>query len=370
VEGGLFRKAAIDKVSSPEQLDLTMQVTSPIGWLALTTIGVLLAAVVLWSVLGSIPDLVDAQGATFRGERLAEVQANMAGRIDKLAVAPGRDVKAGQVIAVIRLDVASMEERSSNEANIARNRGTIASMRAQIQDLRVQMARQQELVREGLKPEAVLFEYRSKIASAEAQLNGLLKETSVLESRLQSTAEITSPETGRVTEVVKAVGDLVRAGEPLLRLEPSTTSEQAMARQQFCGGELHTILYIPAQLAGKVRPGQEARVSPTDVKKEEHGYLLGRVEWVAPAPASTEDMRGKLKNDQLVSAFAGGGPVVEARVCLQPDPTNTLNGFKWSSSTGPDKPIQSGSAVTASLVVDLRKPYTYVIPTVRKMVGL
>ena len=31
---GLFRKASIDKVSSPEQLDLLMRVTSPVGWLA------------------------------------------------------------------------------------------------------------------------------------------------------------------------------------------------------------------------------------------------------------------------------------------------------------------------------------------------
>ena len=32
---GLFRKATIDKVSSPEQLDLMMRVTAPVGWLAL-----------------------------------------------------------------------------------------------------------------------------------------------------------------------------------------------------------------------------------------------------------------------------------------------------------------------------------------------
>ena len=31
---GVFRKASIDKVSSPELLDLLMRVTSPVGWLA------------------------------------------------------------------------------------------------------------------------------------------------------------------------------------------------------------------------------------------------------------------------------------------------------------------------------------------------
>ena len=44
---GLFRKATIDKVSSPEQLDLMMRVTAPVGWLAL-------AAVILQGVLGGL----------------------------------------------------------------------------------------------------------------------------------------------------------------------------------------------------------------------------------------------------------------------------------------------------------------------------
>ena len=47
---GLFRKAAIDKVSSPEQLDLLMSVTSPVGWLALLTVGLMLTAVGIWSL--------------------------------------------------------------------------------------------------------------------------------------------------------------------------------------------------------------------------------------------------------------------------------------------------------------------------------
>ena len=127
---------------------------------------------------------------------------------------------------------------------------------------------------------------------------------------------------------------------------------------------------MSAQLAGKVKPGQEARVSPSDVKKEEFGYMLGKVEWVAPFTASTEDMREKLKNDQLVQSFGRQGPVFEARICLEPDPSNKANGFKWSSSTGPVKAIESGAPCSASLVVDQRRPYSYVIPTIRRMVGL
>jgi HlyD family secretion protein len=40
----LFRKAAIDKLSSPERLDVLMEVTSPAGWVALWTLGGVLVA--------------------------------------------------------------------------------------------------------------------------------------------------------------------------------------------------------------------------------------------------------------------------------------------------------------------------------------
>ncbi len=44
----LFRKAALDKLASPERLDVLMQVTSPQGWIALWTIGGILVLAIFW----------------------------------------------------------------------------------------------------------------------------------------------------------------------------------------------------------------------------------------------------------------------------------------------------------------------------------
>ena len=41
---GLFRKSALEKLSSPERLDVMMQITSPAAWLALAALGAVLAA--------------------------------------------------------------------------------------------------------------------------------------------------------------------------------------------------------------------------------------------------------------------------------------------------------------------------------------
>ena len=51
----LFRKVALDKLSSPEQLDQTMRVAGPLYWTSLLAILVALTAAGVWSLTGSIP---------------------------------------------------------------------------------------------------------------------------------------------------------------------------------------------------------------------------------------------------------------------------------------------------------------------------
>lgn len=52
---GIFRKEALERLSSPEQLDQLMQIVTPRSWLPLATLGGLISVGVLWSVFGRIP---------------------------------------------------------------------------------------------------------------------------------------------------------------------------------------------------------------------------------------------------------------------------------------------------------------------------
>lgn len=364
--GGMFRKAALDKVSSPEQLDLLMQVTSPVGWLALVTVGVILAVVGVWSVVGSIPDLVDGQGTLFRGERLAEVKAAMSGSIVRLDARAGGRVEAGQVIAVIKRSGGSIEDARADELTIAKNTEMARTKAAEIGNYRAQRAVQAQLVNQGLKPGNVLLEWDAKINAAQGELNSLEQQTRTIRARMSATVEIRSVESGRVVEVLKSSGDMVGEGEAVLRLEPDTTKDLG---QRYCGGETHMILYVPSRDAGKVFKDQDVHVSPLDVKKEEFGYIVGRVAYISRYPASPEDMKEKLKNEVLVKSFASESAVYEARVCLQADPANAYNGFKWSSG-GPPKKVEAGAACRAQVVVAHRRPISYIIPMVKRTVGL
>jgi HlyD family secretion protein len=405
-----FRKAALDKATSPEQLDLVMQVTSPMGWLAMATIAAIIFMIGVWSVVGTIPDLVEGQGVLMRGERLAEVKVTVPGTIARLNVAPDSIVRAGEVVAVINRDREEIErkialkqdqlnrliaqhqsEGASDLVMAERNKALIAAKASEVASLRRQRVVQQDLVRRGLKAENALFEFDRRVTATQGELAALERENAAIEGRLaprlneqknlegeiqylrgdlqQTASEIKSPEAGRVVEVLKTAGDKVGEGEALVRIEAARPTGINEARG-FCDGNIHAVIYVPGQEAGKVRPKQLARVSPADVKKEEFGYILGRVEWVSTFAASPDDMKEKLKNDRLVQSYTEKGPVYEARVCLTFDRSNKANGLKWSSSTGPDKKIDSGGLCQSSVVVDYRKPYTYVIPSIKRTLGV
>jgi HlyD family secretion protein len=366
VAEGLFRKAAIDKVSSPEQLDLLMRVTSPVGWVALLTVALMITAVGVWSVLGSIQDQVDSRGTLFRGERLYDVKATMNGVIITLSVRPGGQVQAGQVIASLKRERAANEQRDADAVTIEKNRAMAARLRGQLGTLQRQWSLQKQLVDQGIKAPKDMLAIEQQMDGIRGQIDTLEAEIGQLQAQAQATTDVKSAESGRVVEVIKTAGDKVREDEPLIRIEPQGKAVE----QQFCGGNVHAIVFVPASMAGKVKKGQFARVSPSDVKKEEYGFIFGKVEWIASYPASTADITEKLKNDQLVREFMGSGPVFEARVCLEPNPDNKVNPFKWSSSQGPPKGTDAGTTCSASMVVDERKPYTYVIPAVRRTVGL
>lgn len=60
MDNGLFRQKSLNKVSSPEQMNDYIQVTSPGVWLVLAAVIALLTGLIVWSVLGRLETTVTA----------------------------------------------------------------------------------------------------------------------------------------------------------------------------------------------------------------------------------------------------------------------------------------------------------------------
>lgn len=375
----LLRKAAIEKMSSPEQLDTLMKVTSPAGWVALLAVGSIVIAGVVWSVVAMLNVKIDGMGILLRGDTVKTVQVSAAGTVQDLLVSEGEIVEIGQVIAHVNLpeivrEIASLTDRlgdlEGQEANqSAQMRSLKASYQTQLRDLQAQLRTKKSLHERGLARRQDVLAIEGRIGSVRAQMlqselgqtgrGNIVEDTrrqiEKLQKQLDGNSVIKSPFEGRVAGVFSGPGEMVTAGSRLINLES--------ADEPF-----HVLVFIPFTEGKRVRKDMEVRISPSNVKPEEFGFIIGRVESVSSQPVTPEEVRRTLNNDQLAQKFAKDTPF-RVRVTPLLDP-NSPSGFKWTSATGPPIAISSSTPCSAQVIVEERKPISYVIPMAKKALGM
>lgn len=410
-----FRKVALERLSSPEQLDQLMQVTDSRGWLALAALVVLIAAVLIWSFVGSIPTEAPGEGILIRRGGVSDLVATGSGQVEQVLVAVGDELRPGQVVATIRQDQLlrqiediestireveaeyrelqryAEEQRRLSEGNLAQERSnlerTIATLEKNLELLAERVAAQRELLADGLITQQTYLTTeqetnttRDQLAAKRLELSGLelkriegqqqleeqlearrgqLREQELkqreLRASLADNVRIVAPDAGRVLELSVGRGDLVNPGERVLTME--VISEELLA-----------VAFVPAALGKQVRPGMEVRVSPSNVKREEHGYMLGEVSWVAVFPATSGGMLRLLANEELVERMMAEGPPIQVDVTLRRDPA-TPSGYAWSSAAGPELEITSGTLIQARVILREEPPIALAFPRLRAALG-
>ena len=108
-KNNLFRKEALEKVASPEQLDQLIKVTNPKRWFSLIALGSLVAGGFVWGIFGRIPIIVKGRGVIIYPSKVVTVQASNPGKILDLNIQVGDRVTKGQVIATI--DQSELQKR-------------------------------------------------------------------------------------------------------------------------------------------------------------------------------------------------------------------------------------------------------------------
>ncbi|HOV79577.1 MAG TPA: NHLP bacteriocin system secretion protein [Bacillota bacterium] len=154
----------------------------------------------------------------------------------------------------------------------------------------------------------------------------------------------------RVLDVLVKEGDLLKAGDPVMILEPDS------------GGEsLEAVIYVPAEEGKKIRPGMDALISPASVKKEEHGYLRGQVKSVSGYPSTFEGIVREVGSKELAQRLMGAGAPIAVRVSLTRNP-GAPSGYSWTNGKGPDLPVNSGVLCQGSIIVRKVRPVSLLFP--------
>jgi HlyD family secretion protein len=161
-----------------------------------------------------------------------------------------------------------------------------------------------------------------------------------------------------VVEVKAGAGTLVAQGSSVLNVELAGESS----------GRLQAVIYVDAAEGKRVAPRMEAQIVPTTIKREEHGFLQGVVDYVADYPSTTQSMMLLLQNENLVRDLAGTAPPIAIRAELQRG--DNFSGYRWSSAAGAPVKIASGTLCHAEIVVQTQRPLSLVIPVLRKSLGV
>lgn len=77
----LFRKKSLDRISSPEQLNAYVRVSTPSVWLLLVAIIILLLGVCTWGIFGHMDTTISAVAASVEGVTTAYVREADAGKV-------------------------------------------------------------------------------------------------------------------------------------------------------------------------------------------------------------------------------------------------------------------------------------------------
>ena len=98
----LFRKKAMNRISSPEDLTGYLRVTSPGMWIILAAVIVLLAGLFAWSAVGTLKTTVDATAIV--QDHTAQIVASGQGADELEAGMPLRIASQEFVIALVDYD--------------------------------------------------------------------------------------------------------------------------------------------------------------------------------------------------------------------------------------------------------------------------
>ncbi len=409
----IFRAVAVERLSSPEQLDQLVDVSRPADWVAVVAIGIALIGVLTWGIMGRVPTRAAGEGILISDSgRVVDGVSAVRGRLTSVEVSVGDRVSLGQIIARISqteteqryrnsVEVFQQRERERDEffaaikreldikaANVAAQKSgleqviaaeqkrlayltdavmeskSLFTTRKEVEDQHAELFATQQRINDS-QNEIQRIQGQQREAESQRDLDRLAYQLKVDEARrqmeqlagmLEQDSQLTSPIEGRVIDIKVSPGGVLAAGTPVVAIETEGTA-------------LEAIIYVPADRGKNVLPGMEARIEPITVKREEFGTMIGKVANVSEFPTSPEGMAAVLHNDALVRRFSLEGASYAVLVRFERDPVNG-SGYRWSSGPGPRIQLTTGTLARAEITTREQPPIDLIVPIMRRLSGI
>lgn len=210
---------------------------------------------------------------------------------------------------------------------------------------------------------------------------------------VQGTTDITLPNKGFVRTMLVHNGDSVRQGQTValvsigeshsfltstlngLVISTKTDNESFEAFDPIVSvvkegrsketGRTQLIAYADNEAQRDLRIGMEAQVWPADEKRDEIGYVRGRITQVVRYPADADEVRQTLKSDILAKRLLQQGDVVyEVRIDLLCSPEDSTR-YDWSFGEPADVSMGIGTYCSVLTETKRRSMFEYLFESAR-----
>jgi HlyD family secretion protein len=414
----LFRQKALDRASSPEQLDQIIQLVRPHHWLPLAAFSSLIAAGIAWSIIGRIPVTVAGQGILLYPSTVVDIQFLGAGQISRVNAKVGDFVKKGTVLATLaqpdlenqlrqkQLKLTELETQNSTARSLQTRRSVIVdevttdqrqSLQSQVKSaqdmvpkLKDRLDRWQWLKNQGAvsgedvlkvqqehlqaiekvktlssqlreldikKPQQIEQDYQTSTNNTN-NIQDLKRDIAQIKGQLKQNTQVIAQRSGQIIELIVSPGQILTAGERVATLEAREPSAKLVGLSFFANGE-----------GKQIQPGMKVEMTPTSVHRERFGGILGTVSSISSHSVTPEGVAKLTGNPTLAKTLMGDDSKIQVSATLQTNPASK-SGFHWSSSKGPQFRISAGSTTAVRITVEERAPITFVFPFLKSWSGL
>ena len=345
----IYRKSLLERISSPDQLDKLIVITSPSFWLAMLGGALIIAVALMWAVFGRLPMHMETTGVFVSEQTMVHQVTEGSGIISSIEVAVGDQVQAGDLLVVLHNDTAErslndlQERRAEVESVTLQSKQDVAtSDTVELLNLKIQYQHTGQAM------------YRNQFeALRSAQLDSLDDEIE-LYLRMLEKAKVRAQAAGVVAELLVEEGSAVSQGTEVVSLRQSR-------------GEQQVLCYVPVSYGKTITPGMEVVICPTTVNQQLYGNMIGKVVAVDDYVTSYNAIKSALGSDALAQMFSQNGPVISVTCQLRTDET-TASGFWWSNEKGGNLVIAEGTIVTADIITEEKSPITLLVPYIKDKV--
>lgn len=359
----IFRKAALAKLSSPEQLDKLLHVVGPKGWMAMVYLFLIVLAIVLWAIFGSIPNIANGGGVYMDLSLIKPVTVPFDAEIIEMKVMPGEVVAEGQPLMVLTdVEYGKQLMTARKKVDFLKEELSVLEKILEHNEEGKEVQFSPEEIDQAKKalPHALVdpLIFRSILKEVDEQLVSGKREELVQASITVATLEahpstlvMKAPYAGTVLEIYGNQGDRIPEGDFLTYIQVSSTSKITGTERVYC--------FVPVSMTN-IKEGMTAYVRVWGVDTEVYGHIVGEVERFSLTPAVGDFFDTLHIDEELKSVLTDGYPSFPVVIKLHK--ADTISGYEWSSDYGPPFAIKLGSIASVEIAVEEREPLSYVMP--------